>query len=520
MSGIKKYICVISLAVLSACGSNDGGNAKVTTNTPSEEKSPETKLLAMNHDLYGRELWITNGTADGTKLLADTTPGEDSGLPISDGVELKELAFRGKYYFKARTGLWVTDGTSEGTKIITDSLTPLVSSSEWAKVIGDKFYFVCYSSDTGYELCASDGTASGTQLLKDIYAGDNDSEIQLGAELDGKLFFSANDNVYGRELWVTDGTAEGTKMVKDINLGADASSPNNIQILNSNIVFQASDSLSGNELWVSDGTADGTHLLKDIYLGAQSSSPADFIFFKDELYFVAESEESGRELWKTDGTTEGTILFKDFNRRVDGDSKLEMFTVLKEQLFFYADTGGKGGRKLWVSNGSADPEGGTRRFLETNLGDGDDRLPEEYIIYKNLLIFYSSGSLFVTDGTEDNKRKIEINVSGESFTGLENFRLFNDKVYFNGFHSEDVTRLWETDGITAKPVIADDEITEGDFQFTTLYQTENAEVTSGLLLRSDQISVYGVELFVMDKDGGISLVKDVNPGSGGSLPLR
>ena len=36
----------------------------------------------------------------------------------------------------------------------------------------------------------------------------------------GKLFFGADDCTHGHELWVSDGTATGTAMVKDINTGA------------------------------------------------------------------------------------------------------------------------------------------------------------------------------------------------------------------------------------------------------------------------------------------------------------
>src|SRR5690606_254909 len=63
----------------------------------------------------GREPWISDGTQQGTYMLADANPGAgDSGTNENLGVTL-----RGKCYFSWVTPnegaeLWVTDGTPEG----------------------------------------------------------------------------------------------------------------------------------------------------------------------------------------------------------------------------------------------------------------------------------------------------------------------------------------------------------------------------------------------------------------------
>ena len=62
----------------------------------------------------------------------------------------------------------------------------------------------------------SDGTTSGTQLLKDICPGNTSSYPLNFFEFNGQLFFEATNGANGKELWKTDGTTNGTVQVKDI----------------------------------------------------------------------------------------------------------------------------------------------------------------------------------------------------------------------------------------------------------------------------------------------------------------
>ena len=87
--------------------------------------------------------------------------------------------------------------------------------------------------------------------------------------LGDKLIFRANDGEHGYELWVTDGTAEGTQLLKDINVGPGSfiGGWNNQFVLGDRIIFDANDTTHGVELWVTDGTTEGTMLLSDVSPG-------------------------------------------------------------------------------------------------------------------------------------------------------------------------------------------------------------------------------------------------------------
>src|SRR3712207_6417052 len=77
-------------------------------------------LFSADDGSSGRELWITDGTEAGTRLLADIWPGGGPGAPSS----LTPLG-DGRAVFAAadpvrNTELWATDGTAAGTRLVLD----------------------------------------------------------------------------------------------------------------------------------------------------------------------------------------------------------------------------------------------------------------------------------------------------------------------------------------------------------------------------------------------------------------
>jgi ELWxxDGT repeat protein len=356
----------------------------------------EGKLFFIANDgTTGGELWVSDGTTEGTQLLIDINPGNAS----SNASGFTE--FNGKLFFIANDGvtgteLWVSDGTAEGTQLLKDINpgsspygSPYSSSASNFTEVEGKLFFTANDGVTGTELWVSDGTAEGTQLLKDINPGSSpygspySSSASNFTEVDGKLFFTANDGVTGTELWVSDGTAEGTQLLKDINPGSSpygspySSSASNFTEVEGKLFFTANDGVTGTELWVSDGTAEGTQLLKDIRPGNDtdgypaSSFPFNFIEFDGKLFFTAFDSATGTELWVSDGTAEGTQLLKDINPGIDpyydgypASSSPSNLTVAGDLLFFTADDGTTG-RELWISDGTAE---GTQFFQNINPG--------------------------------------------------------------------------------------------------------------------------------------------------------
>ncbi len=117
-----------------------------------------------NDGVNGNELWVTDGTTAGTQLLVDLRPGRSNygDAYSSDANNFKE--FNGKLYFTANDGengreLWVTDGTIEGTQLLAD-IRPGSSYSSYVygsyasnlTVIGDELFFSADNNEVGREL--------------------------------------------------------------------------------------------------------------------------------------------------------------------------------------------------------------------------------------------------------------------------------------------------------------------------------------------------------------------------------
>jgi len=72
--------------------------------------------------------------------------------------------------------------------------------------LGGVVYFVAADDAGGssyvcFERWKSDGTAAGTELVREIWSGTGgDSDIQNLTTFGGRLFFTARDGIHGREL--------------------------------------------------------------------------------------------------------------------------------------------------------------------------------------------------------------------------------------------------------------------------------------------------------------------------------
>ncbi|MBJ6608778.1 MAG: hypothetical protein JG718_00285 [Candidatus Thiothrix moscowensis] len=354
------------------------------------------EFTVYNNKLY----FVAEGGDGGTALwFIDATQMPQQVAKIKRLYDL--TVYNNKLYFNALDynenygqELWVSDGTASGTKMLKDIREYAQGSSPSSfAVYNNKLYFSASSGYIGAELWESNGTAEGTKLVKDIKLGLVESSKPTDLTVyNNKLYFQADDGTNGSELWESDGTAEGTKLVKDIKPGSGGGEPFDLTVYNNKLYFQADDGTNGFELWESNGTADGTKLVKDIQPGlGEGSRPHPFTVYNNKLYFQADDGIHGEELWESDGTADGTKLVKDIAEGIY-DGRVENLTVYNNKLYFTADAGYGIGLELWVSDGTAS---GTMLVKDIwpgrGIGSDNSSYPSYFAVYNNKLYFSAEG---------------------------------------------------------------------------------------------------------------------------------
>ena len=212
--------------------------------------------------------------------------------------------------------LWVSDGTRDGTQLVKDIFPGVYSSGLIDPVrFGEGILFAASNGVNGSELWYSDGTEEGTYMVKDINPGyargllssSVNGYSSLITESRSGAYFRATNGVNGTELWFTDGTEQGTYMVSDINPGASESIPSSLMTIADIVYFSANNGVNGTELWRSDGTVQGTTMIMDINPGSPSSNPSQITEAGGMIYFSANDGIVGQELWKTTGIESTTV---------------------------------------------------------------------------------------------------------------------------------------------------------------------------------------------------------------------
>lgn len=322
---------------------------------------------------------------------------------------------------------------------------------------GDYVYFVAQDNTHGFELWKTDGTETGTAMVKDINpVGNGCGEIDylsfgvpratpIFPAGNGMVFF-ANDYIHGYEPWSSDGTEAGTQMLLDI----DSSSTSSVVslhslvvfpqafLVNGKVIFRAYDKNQQNGVWITDGTTSGTHRLTD-QNGNVVVPPAGDFDAIGVFGSVAYMNFSG-QLWKTDGTPGGTELL---SNSIYGHEDI----VKAGGYLFMTSSDGLSGIELL----SVDTLTYTPLIIDINTGLGHS-YPHNMIVYNNELYFSANDIIhgrefWKSDGTFAGTqlvKDIHPGLSGSS-------QWETNPIVFNGsiiFIADDGTStfLWKSDG--------------------------------------------------------------------------
>ena len=304
------------------------------------------ELYYVSDDLvYGQELWRTDSSTAGTRLVKDISPGvQDTNVWLFLGEMDGRLYFIAYPHGSSSSQVWKTDGTPAGTQF-----TGVLVNGSWeyyTQILGGAIYFSQYDASNDCQLYTSDGTLTNTIQLTS-FENTFSCPRPLGAA-GGMVFFASEEAIpdLGEELWVTDGTPGGTHFFLDLNPGNASSQPTYVGMVGAEMIFQARKDLPDANytinLWKTNGTLAGTALiLTDLWADASWLDLSRHVAsLQGVLYFSGDGEfingHNNIELWRTDGTTAGTWMVKDINPGLDKSSYPDFLAATEDYIFFSA----------------------------------------------------------------------------------------------------------------------------------------------------------------------------------------
>jgi ELWxxDGT repeat protein len=439
-------------------------------NFPKEQQTGNCLSFATGHSVCGAILhtWRASGLEfDGRPGTSEAESLALFGLPISSpALEVQDgQVYMVQWFERARFELHPENAPPYdvllgllGNEIRQANQAVRVSSGsepDELTVSGGQVFFSALDGDRNLELWASDGTADGTRLVKDLLPGPEGSLPLHLVDLRGTLLFAARADASGDDvLWRSDGTPAGTVQVLPITT---LRNPWQITVVGDRALFIGYDDAHGEELWITDGTAQGTHIVKDVFpgprgIGAEDNMPMGYMPFTPTkvgrlVYFQAESPGLGYGIWKSDGTEAGTQFVSGINDST-GSAEFWHMTGLNDTLLFIGRTG-RLNYGLYRSDGT---EAGTQLIYDFSYPSD----PGSLRLYPPVggleaigdqVYFTHSGLLWKTDGTREGTMQVSQFLAGD-IAGIGDQAYFLSRSQPHGF---DLVRVG---GVGSEPVVA------------------------------------------------------------------
>jgi ELWxxDGT repeat protein len=386
------------------------------------------KFMFAGNDGSQTELWVSDGTPSGTKLLKDLNEG-----PLGSYISISAVHNESLYFvsqsFQAGTYLWVSDGSEEGTRLIAQVSDKWVSVQQLG-VYEHGLFFSIQNADQQYELWCTNGS-------DDLHLIHTSPWLYELHGLEGKIFFAENvGNV--NSLWASDGTDAGTVRIKqfssaflsslvpfekklffsinEIIYSTDGTAENVVEVTTGRMMASGSfkgkfhavaRNGTGNFLFSSDGTLGGTQVVAGLGTGVLYIY-GQLPVVNNKLLLGIADDLAGPEPAVSDGTAAGTHLLKAITPESVPTLTMVFHTLTSELSLFLANDG-EHGTEVWITDAST---GGTRLLVDAAPGTQSATNIFNLELVNNNLLFLADSerqgplNLWQSDGTESGTKQI------------------------------------------------------------------------------------------------------------------
>ena len=475
----------------------------------------------------GNEVYVSDGTASGTRQLLDLMPGPDG----SDPAELTRVGPaenpNSRVFFVADTQangreLWVTGGTEASTLLVADFISGAADGNPDSLTAWGGQLYLGADAGAGRYLYQIDRATLGVNVL-----GSNEFELTMDTELvttSSALYFAATSQATGQiEIWSTDGadvtqvTTAGCESIDDLHaaggdfvfmvcnragsielLEVDETQPNGTTLIQSHVGADSITELSnaggvlywvldGDQLWGYDQSLPLVGIVATYGVGGNISG---LTRLGTRVLFVANSGD-GLEPHVAEGFASSQL-----SDVFPGAQGSMIFSILVPQdgwVYFMANDGVHG-HELWRTDGTT---AGTALFADIEPGAASS-FPLNLLSSPLGLFFSENGTgLWATDGVAVNRID---NLQKSSSIPVE---LLHDPIasrLFMTISSEGFgTEPWISDGTDAGSFLLRDIRTGAassltDELFVTLPDPTGSTQDSGLIFAADD-GISGTQLW-------------------------
>ncbi|MBP7273794.1 MAG: T9SS type A sorting domain-containing protein [Saprospiraceae bacterium] len=234
------------------------------------------------------------------KLYRVETAGVTELKAFSTLSNFKSTLFNSETYFVASdatsgTELWKSNGTSNGTRVVRDIHSGIANSNIKSLIAdGNNWLYFIIQEENVSELWRTNGNENATLKQGNIFTN-NTQEIKDCWMLSGTLIIQT-ESANSINFWRWDAGAQQVQLLNS-HLRSDVVGDVMIVGFGEKLIYLINDVSQGYQIWQTDGTISGSFLTIDLAagIGQETDAPYSFAYINNQLFITLKNDVFGYE---------------------------------------------------------------------------------------------------------------------------------------------------------------------------------------------------------------------------------